>query len=243
MPRRGHSIDRTDAATACRDLARAAAALARVPSASVRFERGRLGSVDATYGLDGRGDMAAAEAFARIALLHVDPLVIHDTADAPGLPPELSPERTRLRWFGSLPVQARDGAVVGVVCVFDQDPQREEAARLDEVANLVHGLDVVGAVLGRGRARKARDAEAAGRGGRGLDRETLEADLLAEIGVMRERLESLGRVAQKRDPNLDERATRAWIAVELEALRGFADRANTLATRLVRASGEEAAAA
>jgi hypothetical protein len=139
--------------------------------------------------------------------------VIHYTAGAPDLPPELSPERTRLRWFGSLPVQARDGAVVGVVCVFDQDPQPEEAARLDEVANLVHGLDVVGAVLGRGRARKARDAEAAGRGGRGLDRETLEADLLAEIGVMRTP-ESLGRVAQARpEPR---RAPRAWIAVELE---------------------------
>jgi len=242
MPRKGHSIDRTDAASACRDLARAAAALARVPSASVRFERGRLGPVDATYGLDGRGDMAAAEAFARMALLHVDPLVIHDTSHAHGLPPELVPERTRLRWFGSLPIQARDGAVVGVVCVFDRDPQPEEAARLDEVANLVHGLDVVGAVLGRNRTRKARDA-AAGRGGRGLDRETLEADLLAEIGVIRERLESLGRVAQKRDPNIDERAARAWLAVELEALRNVADRANTIATRLVRASGEEAAAA
>src|SRR5215204_5485989 len=112
-----HTIDRNDAASACRDLARAAAALARVPSATVRFERGRLGPVDATYGLDNRGDIAAAEAFARIALLHVDPLVIHDAAAEPGLPPEFAPSRTKLRWFGSLPVQARDGSVVGVISV------------------------------------------------------------------------------------------------------------------------------
>src|SRR5688572_1934261 len=117
-----HTIDRTDAASACRDLA-AAAALARGPCAAVRFGRGRLGAVDATYGLDNRGDMAAAEAFARSALLRVDPLVIHDASAEPGLPPELAPGRTRLRWFGSLPVQARDGAVVGVICVFDRDPQ------------------------------------------------------------------------------------------------------------------------
>lgn len=233
-----HSIDRTDAASACRDLARAAAALARVPSALVRFERGRLGPVDATYGLDGRGDMAAAESFARIALLHVDPLVIHDSTDEPGLPPELRPQSTRLRWFGSLPVQTREGAVVGVVCVFDRDPQPEERARLDEVASLVHGLDVVGAVLGR---RKRREI----RGGAGLTRgrEALEADLLAEIGVLRERLDTLCRAAQRRDSDLDERASRAWLAVELEALRNVADRANVLATRLVRVSGEDAAAA
>ena len=239
MAHRRDTIDRTDAASACRDLARAAAALARVPSASVRFERGRLGAVAATYGLDGRNDMAAAEAFARIALLHVDPLVIHDSASEPGLPPELAPGRTRLRWFGSLPVPTRDGTVVGVICVFDRDPQPEERARLDEVANLVHGLDVVGAVLGRGRKRPRSP------GGAGLarGRESIEADLLAEIGVLRERLESLGRAAQKRDPDIDERAARAWLAVELEALRDVADRANTLATRLVRVSGEDSAAA
>lgn len=233
------TIDRTDAASACRDLARAAAALARVPSASVRFERGKLGAVAATYGLDGRDDMAAAEAFARIALLHVDPLVIHDSATEPGLPPELAPGRTRLRWFGSLPVPTRDGTVVGVICVFDRDPQPEERARLDEVANLVHGLDVVGAVLGRGRKRQ----RSPGGAGLGRGRESIEAELLAEIGVLRERLESLGRAAQKRDPDIDERAARAWLAVELEALRDVADRANTLATRLVRVSGEDSAAA
>jgi hypothetical protein len=234
-----HSIDRTDAASACRDLARAAAALARVPSALVRFERGRLGPVDATYGLDGRGDMAAAESFARIALLHVDPLVIHDSTNEPGLPPELAPQDTRLRWFGSLPVQTRDGAVVGVVCVFDRDPQPEERARLDEVANLVHGLDVVGAVLGRGRRRREI------RGGAGLTRgrESIEADLLAEIGVLRERLDTLCRAAQRPDLSIDERAARAWLAVELEALRNVADRSNVLATRLVRVSGEDQAAA
>ena len=230
-----HSIDRTDAASACRDLARAAAALARVPCAAVRFERGRRGSVDATYGLDNRGDMAAAEAFARIALLHVDPLVIHDAAAEPGLPPELAPGRTHLRWFGSLPVQARDGSVVGVLCVFDRDPQPEERARLDEVANLVHGLDVVGAVLGR-TGKKKRVARAQGR-------ESVEAELLAEIGILRARLEVLGRAAQRRDPDIDERAARAWLAVELEALRDVADRTNTLAIRLVRVSGEDAAAA
>jgi|SoiMethySBSTD1v2_1073268.scaffolds.fasta_scaffold1012290_2 hypothetical protein len=232
-----HTIDRTDAASACRDLARAAAALARVPCAAVRFERGRLGSVDATYGLDNRGDMAAAEAFARIALLHVDPLVIHDAAAEPGLPPEFAPARTHLRWFGSLPVQARDGSVVGVICVFDRDPQPEERARLDEVANLVHGLDVVGAVLGRG-GRKRKEARAVSQG-----RESLEAELLAEIGILRARLEVLGRAAQRRDPDLDERAARAWLAVELEALRDVADRTNTLAIRIVRVSGEDAAAA
>jgi hypothetical protein len=232
-----HSIDRTDAASACRDLARAAAALARVPCATVRFERGRLGPVDATYGLDNRGDMAAAEAFARIALLHVDPLVIHDSAAEPGLPPEFAPGRTKLRWFGSLPVQARDGSVVGVICVLDRDPQPEERARLDEVANLVHGLDVVGAVLGRG-SRKGKIAKFRARG-----RESLEADLLAEIGILRARLETLGRAAQNRDPDVDERAARAWLAVELEALRDVADRTNTLAVRLVRVSGEDAAAA
>ncbi|MEP7028446.1 MAG: hypothetical protein ABI960_07615 [Candidatus Eisenbacteria bacterium] len=242
MPRRGHSIDRTDAAGARRDLARAAAALARVPSASVRFERGARGSVDATYGLDGRGDMAAAEAFSRIAMLHVDPLVIHDSTRSMGLPPELAPERTRLRWFGSLPVQTREGAVVGVVCVFDRDPQPEEGARLDEVANLVHGLDVVGAVLGPTRARRVR-ANAAPTGARALDRESLEADLMAEVGILRERIETLGRTAQRRDPETDERAARAWLAVELEALRRVADRANALATRLVRVSGEESRAA
>jgi len=231
-----HSIDRTDAASACRDLARAAAALARVPCAAVRFERGRRGSVDATYGLDNRGDMAAAEAFARIALLHVDPLVIHDAAVEPGLPPELAPSRTKLRWFGSLPVQARDGTVVGVLCVFDRDPQPEERARLDEVAKLVHGLDVVGAVLGRHSGKRRKVALAQGR-------ESLEAELLAEIGILRARLESLGRAAQNRDPNVDERAARAWLAVELEALRDVADRTNTLAIRLVRVSGEDAAAA
>ena len=237
MPALRHSIDRTDAATACRDLARAAAALARVPSASVRFERGSKGSVDATYGLDARGDREAAEAFARIALLHVDPLVIHDASTEPGLPPELTPTRTRLRWYGSLPVQNKDGVVVGVICVFDRDPQPEERARLDEVANLVHGLDVVGAVLGRSRRRAP--------GGAGLTRprESLEADLLAEIGVLRQRLESLGRAAQRTDPDLDERAARAWLAVELEALRNVADRANVLATRLVRVSGEDDARA
>jgi len=232
-----HTIDRTDAASACRDLARAAAALARVPCAAVRFERGRLGSVDATYGLDNRGDMAAAEAFARIALLHVDPLVIHDASTEPGLPPELAPGRTRLRWFGSLPVQARDGAVVGVICVFDRDPQPEERARLDEVANLVHGLDVVGAVLGRG-GRRRKDSQVLARG-----RESLEADLLAEIGILRSRLETLGRAAQRRDPDVDERAARAWLAVELEALRDVADRTNALAIRLVRVSDEDSAAA
>jgi hypothetical protein len=168
-----------------------------------------------------------------------DPLVIHDASTEPGLPPELAPARTRLRWYGSLPVQARDGAVVGVICVFDRDPQPEERARLDEVAHLVHGLDVVGAVLGRGRKRRARV------GGAGLaqGRESLEADLLAEIGVLRARLETVGRAAQSRDPHLDERAARAWLAVELEALRNVADRANVLATRLVRVSGDEDAAA
>lgn len=239
MPTVRHTIDRTDAATACRDLARAAASLARVPSAAVRFERGAKGSVDATYGLDARGDREAAEAFARIALLHVDPLVIHDAAAEVGLPPELSPERTKLRWYGSLPVQNKDGAVVGVVCVFDRDPQPEERARLDEVASLVHGLDVVGAVLGRTRKRRERT------GGAGLvqGRTSIEADLLAEINILRERLESLGRVAQRRDPDIDERAARAWFAVELEALRNVADRANVLATRLVRVSGEDDARA
>jgi len=232
-----HTIDRTDAASACRDLARAAAALARVPCAAVRFERGRLGPVDATYGLDNRGDMAAAEAFARLALLHVDPLVIHDAAAEPGLPPEFAPGRTHLRWFGSLPVQARDGTVVGVICVFDRDPQPEERARLAEVANLVHGLDVVGAVLGRG-GRKRKEVRTLAQG-----RESLEAELLAEIGILRARLEVLGRAAQRRDPDLDERAARAWLAVEIEALRDVADRTNTLAIRIVRVSGEDAAAA
>jgi hypothetical protein len=71
----------------------------------------------------------------------------------------------------------------------------------------------------------------------------MEAELLAEIGILRERLETLGRAAQRRDPDIDERAARAWLAVELEALRNVADRANTLATRLVRDSGEDAAAA
>jgi hypothetical protein len=239
MAPRRDTIDRTDAASACRDLARAAAALACVPSALVRFDRGKLGAVAATYGLDGRDDMDAAEAFARIALLHVDPLVIHDSSLEPGLPPELAPGRTRLRWFGSLPVPTRDGTVVGVICVFDRDPQPEERARLDEVANLVHGLDLVGAVLGRGGKRNRP------LGGAGLvrGRESIEADLLAEIGVLRERLESLGRAAQKSDPDIDERAARAWLAVELEALRDVADRANTLATRLVRVSGEDSRAA
>ena len=240
MPRRIHSIDRTDAATACRDLARAAAALARVPSASVRFERGKLGSVGATYGLDRRGDMAAAEAFARIAQLHVDPLVIHDTSLAAGLPPELSPERTRLRWFGSLPVQTREGRVVGVVCVFDRDPQPEEGARLDEVSNLVHGLDVVGAVLGGKRRRRAKNVASAIDG---VDRASIEAELLAEIGVLREAVESLGRSVLRRDPDDDERTARAWLAVELEALRRVTDRANALATRLVQVSGEDSQAA
>ena len=233
-----HTIDRTDAATACRDLARAAAALARVPCAAVRFERGRLGSVDATYGLDNRGDMAAAEAFARIALLHVDPLVIHDSQVEPGLPPELASSRTHLRWYGSLPVQARDGSVVGVICVLDRDPQPEERARLDEVANLVHGLDVVGAVLGSRAGRKRKDSKVRARG-----RESVEADLLAEIGILRSRLEALGRAAQRRDPDIDERAARAWLAVELEALREVADRTNAFAIRLVRSSDEDAAAA
>jgi hypothetical protein len=236
VPVRRHPIDPAVAATACRDLARAAASLAGVPSASVRFERGRLGPVDATYGLDGRGDIAAAEAFARIALLHVDPLVIHDSSREPGLPPELAPGATRLRWFGSLPVQTRDGVVVGVVCVFDRDPQPEERARLDEVANLVHGLDLVGAVLGRERSRSAPT------GGAGLTRgrESIEADLMAELGVLRERLDSLCRAAQRPDPEVDERQARAWLAVELEALRSVADRTNVLATRLVRVSGEDA---
>ena len=239
MPTLRHTFDRTDAATACRDLARAAAALARVPSASVRFERGAKGSVDATYGLDARGDRAAAEAFARIALLHMDPLVIHDAATEVGLPPEMASTRTRLRWYGSLPVQNKEGAVVGVVCVFDRDPQPEEKARLDEVANLVHGLDVVGAVLGRTRKRK----DPTGGAGLSQGRESIEAELLAEIGVLRERLEALGRVAQAREPDVDERAARAWLAVELEALRNVADRANVLATRLVRVSGEDDARA
>lgn len=232
-------VDRTDGASACRDLARAAASLARVPCASVRFERGRQGPVDATYGLDGLGDIAAAQAFARIALLHVDPLVVHDSSLSPGLPPELAPDRTRLRWFGSLPVQTRDGEVVGVVCVFDRDPQPDQRARLDEVANLVHGLDLVGAVLGRDKRRRSPT------GGAGLrrGREAIEADLLAEIGVLRSRLDSLCRAAQRRDSDVDERAARAWLAVELEALRNVADRSNVLATRLVRDSGEDAAAA
>ena len=162
LTRRSRSLDRTDAAAACMDLARAAAALARVPYASVRFQRGTRGSVGATYGLDHREDMVAAEAFASLALLHVDPLVIDDLASARGLPPDLQPNRTRLRWFGSLPVQTRDGAVVGVVCVFDLDGQPGERARLDDVAHLVHGLDVVGAVVGRARRRDPRSA-AAGR--------------------------------------------------------------------------------
>jgi hypothetical protein len=243
MPRRAASIDPTDAATACRDLARAAAALARVPSASVRFERGRMGPVDASYGLDGRGDRAAAEAFARLALLHVDPLVITDLATARGLPPEFDPARTRLRWFGSLPVQARDGEVVGVVCVFDDDPQPQERARLDEVANLVHGLDVVGAVLGRSRSRRKHAG-----GTQARTRETLEADLIAEIAVLRDRLNTLERAAGR--PPLeaagigtDERAARAWIRVELEELRNVADRAHVLASRLLTNEDETTAAA
>lgn len=239
MAVRRHSIDRTDAASACRDLARAAASLACVPCASVRFERGKLGPVDATYGLEGPGDLAAAEAFARISLLHVDPLVIHDSSLSSGLPPELAPDRTRLRWFGSLPVQTRDGEVVGVVCVFDRDPQPGQRGRLEEVASLVHGLDLVGAVLGRGRRRRGPT------GGAGLTRgrESIEADLLAEIGVLRSRLDSLCRAAQRGDADVDERAARAWLAVELEALRNVADRSNVLATRLVRVSGEDATAA
>jgi hypothetical protein len=95
----------------------------------------------------------------------------------------------------------------------------------------------VGAVLGRS-GRKRKEARALAQG-----RESLEAELLAEIGILRARLEVLGRAAQRRDPDLDERAARAWLAVELEALRDVADRTNTLAIRLVRVADEDAAAA
>ncbi len=224
------------------DLARAAAALARVPYASVRFLRGASGTVGATYGLDHRGDMAAAEAFASLALLHVDPLVIDDLGRARGLPPDLQIDRTRLRWFGSLPVQTRNGTVVGVVCVFDRDAQPEERARLDDVAHLVHGLDVVGAVLGRSGRR---DVERSGNAPRGAvePRAALTADLAAEIGVLCERIEVLARTAARRDPGSDDREARAWLAVELDALRAVADRAHMLAARALVETDEDVAAA
>lgn len=242
MNRRARSLDRTDAASACMDLARAAAALARVPFASVRFVRGAKGSVGADYGLDHRGDMAAAEAFASLAFLHVDPLVIDDLAAARGLPPALQPERTRLRWFGSLPVQTREGVVVGVVCVFDLDAQPGERARLDDVAHLVHGLDVVGAVVGRVRKRDAADKSGGMQGAHPL-RGELTADLAAEIGVLRERIEVLSRAAARREPDTDERTARAWLAVELDALRAVADRAHMLAARVLIEADEDQAAA
>jgi len=224
------------------DLARAAAALARVPFASVRFLRGTRGSVGATYGLDHREDMVAADAFASLALLHVDPLVIDDLACARGLPPDLQPDRTRLRWFGSLPVQTRDGAVVGVVCVFDLDGQPGERARLDDVAHLVHGLDVVGAVVGRARRRDQQQAPG-GAATALAPHASLTADLAAEIGVLRERIETLSRVAARREPDVDERTSRAWLAVELDALRGVADRVHVLAARALVDSDEDSAAA
>jgi len=224
------------------DLARAAAALARVPYAAVRFVRGASGPVGATYGLDHRGDMAAAEAFASLALLHVDPLVIEDLGRARGLPPDLQVDRTRLRWFGSLPVQTRNGTVVGVVCVFDRDTQAEDRARLDDVAHLVHGLDVVGAVLGRAGRRDVERGERTGHLG-GEPRAALTADLAGEIGVLCERIDVLARAAARRDPATDEREARAWLAFELDALRAVADRAHMLATRALVETDEDAAAA
>jgi hypothetical protein len=218
------------------DLARAAAALARVPYASVRFMRGASGTVGATYGLDHRGDMAAAEAFASLALLHADSLVIENLVRAKSLPTELQPDRTRLRWFGSLPVQTRNGTVVGVVCVFDRDVQPEERARLDDVAHLVHGLDVVGAILGRAGRR---DVE---RGG-APPRAAVTADLAAEVGILCERIEVLARAAARREIETDERSARAWLAVELDALRAVADRAHMLASKALVESDEDAAAA
>ena len=93
-----------------------------------------------------------------------------------------------------------------------------------------------------------RDGGTASRHGPGTRRAqaphaSLTADLAAEIGVLRERIETLSRVAARREPDVDERTSRAWLAVELDALRAVADRAHVLAARVLVDADEDSAAA
>ncbi len=134
------------AETPAGDLARAAAAVVCVPVSFARL-LGPEGTVlEAFHGLSDspaeRPDWAAALEFAELALLQTDPLAIHDLEEAPGLPPMLRPERTRLRWLGGVPLLARDGRVTGVVCVYDRKGRSGGKAALERLAALVRGFDL-----------------------------------------------------------------------------------------------------
>ncbi|MGH7726694.1 MAG: hypothetical protein ACREOU_14805 [Candidatus Eiseniibacteriota bacterium] len=128
------------------DLARAAAAVVCAPIAFARLFGTDGSALEALHGLSEspaeRADVNAVLEFAELALLQTDPLAIPDVEEAPGLPPSLRPERTRLRWLGGVPLFTRDGRITGVVCVFDRKGRSGGKAALERLAGLMRGFDL-----------------------------------------------------------------------------------------------------
>jgi hypothetical protein len=142
---RSHDISESVTHHAALDLARAAAAVVCAPLAIARlFPRPGL-TVEAFHGLDEAGEehglRDAVWAFAELAALKTDPLVIGDLRETTGLPPGLDSRSTDLRWCGGVPLFSAEGRVAGVVCVFDRSARTEAKAALERLATLVRGFD------------------------------------------------------------------------------------------------------
>jgi hypothetical protein len=127
------------------DLARAAAAVVCAPIALARLFPRPGFTVEAFHGLDEAGEehglRDAVWAFAELAALKADPLVIEDLTETTVLPPGLDSRSTDLRWCGGVPLFSADGRVAGVVCVFDRSARSEAKGALERLATLVRGFD------------------------------------------------------------------------------------------------------